>query len=606
MVKLVALAGLAVAFAVALPDSAEATSLNEDKKLLASDARPDADFGYSMALGGDTALVGARRDDGAAPQAGAAYVMYRNADGPENWGEVRKLIASDAQWDDLFGLSVALSGATALVGAPQEGGISGSAYVFQRDAGGVNNWGETKKLVASDVVVGDHFGTSVAVYGDVAVAGAPADDSGGPLSGAAYVFYRNQGGAENWGQVRKLIGSDVQEKSLFGMRVAISDATIIVGAFIEGAAGSDAGAAYVFQRDQGGLDNWGEIKKLTASNGKSNDYFGLTVAANGDTVVVGAPGVDTGGTDAGAAYIFHRDAGGPDNWGEVRKLTASVPDAGDFFGTGVAIDADTVVIGAADGVDDGGPGSVHVFQRDAGGTDNWGELTTLAASDAQDGDEFGISVAVIGDTVLVGAFWEDAGGSNAGAAYVFDLSQTKPTPTVTATPTITATPTVTPTSTPTITPTPTPTVTATPTITATPTVTPTSTPTITPTPTVTPTPTKQPAPGDTDGDGCSDQRENGSDETLGGLRDYRNPWDFYDVLGSGAALPRDGIIDLPNDILGVIQHFAPLGTEPEYDVNFDRGPSSGPNPWNMTAPDGVIDLPNDILGVIQQFNHDCR
>ena len=113
-------------------------------------------------------------------------------------------------------------------------------------------------------------------------------------------------------------------------------------------------------------------------------------------------------------------------------------------------------------------------------------------------------------------------------------------------------------------------------------------------------------PLDTDQDGCVDIDEESDDPTLGGLRDPLNPWDFYDVLGPGAALPKDGIIDLPNDILGVIQHFAPLGTEPEYDVNFDRGPSSGPNPWNMTAPDGVIDLPNDILGVILQFNHDCR
>lgn len=138
-----------------------------------------------------------------------------------------------------------------------------------------------------------------------------------------------------------------------------------------------------------------------------------------------------------------------------------------------------------------------------------------------------------------------------------------------------------------------------------PTPTPTLTPTPTPTLTPTVTPTKQPDPGDTDGDGCSDQRENGPDETLGGLRDFLNPWDFYDVLGPGAVLPLDQIIDLPNDILGVIQHFSPSGAAP-YDVQFDRGVSSGPNPWNMTAPDGVIDLPNDILGVILQFQHSCQ
>ena len=119
-----------------------------------------------------------------------------------------------------------------------------------------------------------------------------------------------------------------------------------------------------------------------------------------------------------------------------------------------------------------------------------------------------------------------------------------------------------------------------------------------------PAPEEPPEPLDTDGDGCSDERENGLDETLGGLRDFTNPWDFYDVAGPGGG-PPDGYIDLPNDILGVIQHFSTDGLG-AYDVQYDRGPSTGPYPWNMTAPDGVIDLPNDILGVIQQFNHDCR
>ena len=110
---------------------------------------------------------------------------------------------------------------------------------------------------------------------------------------------------------------------------------------------------------------------------------------------------------------------------------------------------------------------------------------------------------------------------------------------------------------------------------------------------------------DCDEDGCTDEQEEGPDERLGGLRDMLNKNDFYDVLGGGGG-PPDRIIDLPNDILGVIQHYAPLGTEPTYDVQFDRGPRLTGPPWNMTAPDGVIDLPNDILGVIQQFNHNCQ
>lgn len=116
---------------------------------------------------------------------------------------------------------------------------------------------------------------------------------------------------------------------------------------------------------------------------------------------------------------------------------------------------------------------------------------------------------------------------------------------------------------------------------------------------------KQAHPGDTDGDGCSDVTENGSNPALGGDRDWLNPWDFYDVAGPGGVPIPDGIIDLPNDILGVISHVG-SAPGPPYDVQYDRGPWTGANSWNgTTPPDGVIDSPNDILGVIAQFNHSC-
>ncbi|MCH8064781.1 MAG: hypothetical protein IIC90_03000 [Chloroflexi bacterium] len=181
---------------------------------------------------------------------------------------------------------------------------------------------------------------------------------------------------------------------------------------------------------------------------------------------------------------------------------------------------------------------------------------------------------------------------------------TPPPPTATFTPTpVPPTATFTPVPVPptaTFTPTPVP-----PTATFTPT--PTHTPTITPTPTATPTPTptKQPFKGDTDGDGCADVRENlpKAQAANGGGRDYLNPWDFYDVASISGPTP-DGVIDQLFDLMGVIDHFSPTGAPP-YDVHFDRGPSSGPNPWNMTAPDGVIDLLNDVLGVLLQVGHDC-
>ncbi|MCH8065960.1 MAG: FG-GAP repeat protein, partial [Chloroflexi bacterium] len=317
--------------------------------------------------------------------------------------------------------------------------------------------------------------------------------------------------------------------------VAVSGDAAVVGARGGDAGGSNAGAAYVFQRDEGGADNWGQVKKLTASDAQAGDGFGFSAAVSGDTAVVGALFEGAEGLQAGAAYVFQRNEGGTDNWGEVTKLTASDAQSNDRFGFSAAVSGDTLVIGAYhQDLEHGNVGKAYAFQRDEGGTDNWGEVTKLTASDAQNSDGFAYSVAVSGDTAVVGAKNEDAGGNSAGAAYVFQL--------------------------------------------------------------------KQPFPGDTDGDGCPDVRENlpKAQADQGGGRDWQDPNDFYDVAGLSGPTP-DGVIDLLFDILGVIAHYSPQGASP-YDAHYDRGPSAGPNPWNMTAPDGVIDLLNDILGVITQYN----
>ncbi len=204
---------------------------------------------------------------------------------------------------------------------------------------------EIKKLLASDAEVRDLFGVSVAVSGDTAVVGAYFEDAGGSNAGAAYVFQRDQGGADNWGEVKKLTASDAQAVDWFGYSVAVSGDTAVVGAYREDAGGGNAGAAYVFERDQGGGGNWGEVTKLAASDAEAGDGFGWSVAVGGNTAVVGAPGEDAADTEAGAAYVFQRDEGGADNWGEVKKLTASDAQAGDWFGWGVAVSGDTAVVG---------------------------------------------------------------------------------------------------------------------------------------------------------------------------------------------------------------------------------------------------------------------
>ena len=437
------LAVLAAGLALAIPDTTNAASLNEIKKLTASDAEADDEFGYTVAVSGDTTVVGARVEDAGGNFAGAAYVFQRDEAGADNWGEVRKLTASDAETSDQFGYSVALSGNTAIVGARFEaagGASAGAAYVFQRDLGGTDNWGETKKLIASDAEANDQFGFSVAVSGDTAIVGARYEEGcvcSLGQAGAAYVFRRDEGGADNWGEVKKLTGSDTGAFDRFGWSVAVSGDTILVGA-------RDQSTSYVFQRNQGGTDNWGETKKLLASDGGILDFFGTSVGLSGDAAVVGARNE---GSATGAAYVFQRDLGGTDNWGETKKLIASDAEANDFFGVSVSVSDDVAVVGAF-GVDSGSgsEGAAYEFRRDQGGADNWGEVKKLTATDAGAGDNLGISVAVSGGIAVSGALFEDAGGTDAGAAYVFELLLSKPTPTpkATFTPTITPTPSRTP------------------------------------------------------------------------------------------------------------------------------------------------------------------
>src|SRR6185503_19688910 len=189
---------------------------------------------------------------------------------------------SDAAAGDLFGDSVAVSGDTAVVGAigDDDGGTSsGSAYVFVRSAG---VWSQQQKLTASDALAGDEFGYSVAVSGDTAVVGARSDSDAGTFSGSAYVFVRSAG---VWSQQQKLTASDAAAGDFFGFSVAVSGDTAVVGAIFDDDAGSGSGSAYVFVRSAG---VWSQQQKLTASDAAASDSFGASVAVSGDTAVVGA------------------------------------------------------------------------------------------------------------------------------------------------------------------------------------------------------------------------------------------------------------------------------------------------------------------------------
>jgi hypothetical protein len=464
MKKLIQLSAAVLAMLL-LCHPARSQTLAQIKKTVASDRGANDRFGYSVAIAGDYMVVAAYLEDEDASGAntlsgsGSVYVYKKDQGGTDNWGQIKKIVASDRGATDYFGISVAIAGDYIVVGARYEDedasgantlGDAGSAYVFKKDQGGTDNWGELTKIVASDRGAGDYFGRSVAIAGDYIVVGAWFEDedaSGGNTlsnSGSAYVYKKDQGGTDNWGQLQKIVASDRASSDQFGLSVAIAGDYIVVGAYQEDedASGGNtlgqAGSAYVFKKDQGGTDNWGQIKKIVASDRGASDNFGISVAIAGDYIVVGAYAEDedasNGNTlsNAGSAYVFQKDTGGTDNWGQLQKIVASDRASSDQFGFSVAIAGDYIVVGARYEDEDASgantlslAGSAYVFQKDTGGADNWGQLKKIVASDRGASDFFGVSVAIAGDYIVVGAYLEDedASGANtlseAGSVYVF-------------------------------------------------------------------------------------------------------------------------------------------------------------------------------------------
>ena len=261
------------------------------------------------------------------------------------------------------------------------------------------------KLVASDAQASDEFGNSIAISGDTVVVGAYIEDTGATSAGAAYVFTRS---GTTWSQQAKIQGSTTVIYDNFGMSVAIDSNTIIVGSTGKDTGASSAGAAYIFTRSG---TTWSQQALLTASDPQSNDQFGYSVSISSDTVVVGANNEDTGGTDAGAAYVFTRSG---TSWSQQAKIVAANAGENDNFGISVDIDGDNVIVGAikedtkaADG------GAVYVFTRS--GT-TWSQQKLLTASDVPAYKRFGHAVAIDGKTAVGTSEKVDSG---AGAAYAF-------------------------------------------------------------------------------------------------------------------------------------------------------------------------------------------
>ncbi|MDP6053292.1 MAG: FG-GAP repeat protein, partial [Candidatus Latescibacteria bacterium] len=270
------------------------TTWSQQAKLTASDAAQNDDFGTSVSISGDYAIVGAHANDDGGSYSGSAYIFVRSG---TNWTEQAKLTASDAAASDYFGYSVSIDGDYAIVGAHANddgGSDSGSAYIFVRSG---TNWTQQTKLTALDGGVGDAFGYSVSIAGDYAIVGAYLDEDPGFLTGSAYIFTRS---GESWSEQSKLTASDGSVR--FGYSVSIAGDHAIVGAYRDDDAGSYSGSAYIFVRSG---TTWTEQDKLTASDAAQGDLFGTSVSIAGDHAIVGAVSNDDDGEASGSAYVYY-------------------------------------------------------------------------------------------------------------------------------------------------------------------------------------------------------------------------------------------------------------------------------------------------------------
>lgn len=375
-------------------------------ELTASDGAGSDYLGRSVSLDGDTAVVGAAGADidGNESQ-GAAYVFVRSGD---TWTQAVKLTAPDGAAADEFGFAAAISGDTIVVGARFAAidGIDGhgAAYVFVRSGG---TWNEQAKLAAEDGAAYDEAGFSVAIDGDTVLVGAPFANGS---QGKAYVFTRS---GSDWAPQATIAADDGAGFDRFGLALAIDGDTAIFGSpSAQIGANGYQGAAYVFARNAGA---WNLQTKLTASDGAAFDEFGVSVALDAGTAIVGAHFADVVYSGQGAAYAFVQDG---DAWSEQGKLVSDDAFFGDEFGIAVSVSGDTAAVGAyaADGGGTENEGEAYVFSRSGG---MWSEAARLFPDVATLGGEFGIGIALEGDTAIVGAESAPVDGEFRGAAYVF-------------------------------------------------------------------------------------------------------------------------------------------------------------------------------------------
>ncbi|MDQ4120241.1 MAG: FG-GAP-like repeat-containing protein [Acidobacteriota bacterium] len=389
-------------------------------KLSASDATTNNLFGASLAMSGDTIIVGAPNTTiGENYAQGAAYVFVRHGTG---WVEQAKLVASDGRRGDSFGVSVALSGSIAIIGAY---GVDlmpgcqilcdeGAAYVFSRNG---TTWTQVQKVISIDPIPLERFGYNVEIENGTAFISEHLADIG-EYSDRGWVNVYQQNG--NAFSLQQRLTTDTPELWGFGVGMDFQDDTFVASAM----GNNTGGVVYVFVRSGTG---WIQQQRLQASDPEPANHFGKSVSVSGNLLVVGDYFDDIGGkANQGSAYIFTRSG---NLWSQRQKLTAGGGRAGDKFGNAVGASGNTVVVGAIGeriGTNDF-QGAAYVYLYNGA---SWTMDQKLVAADGVEDSLFGDSVLVAPDTIIVGAYNSASPSSagEAGAAYIFNTPSSRKAP----------------------------------------------------------------------------------------------------------------------------------------------------------------------------------
>lgn len=320
-----------------------------------------------------------------------------------------KVVPDDGATSDRFGQAVAIDGDTMVVGAYLDDDQGADAGSAYVFVRDGDSWTQQAKLAPSNSAPGDWFGVGVAIDGDTIAVGANADDDSGTNSGSVRIFVRT---GTTWSEQATLLSGLYSPNSNMGSVLAIRGDSVVVGVPVGGQNGLPSGSSYVFTRTG---TTWHKQATLTAKDAANEDYFGQAVAIDADTIVIGAYSDDDNGLNSGSAYVFTRTG---TVWSEQAKITASDGASSDFFGRSVAIKGDNIMLGAPGRYNGGNKsGVVYVFTK-AGAA--WSEQAKITASDGEQGDGFGSSsIAMTDNSVIISSPQDDDKGLNSGSAYIF-------------------------------------------------------------------------------------------------------------------------------------------------------------------------------------------